>query len=135
MSKSKARATLGKRYLFFAEKEVRGRCSIYEELALAIASDEDLISLIATFPRDKRQPNLILASLRKLLGRVPDFAEARRLMLDHPDRLTRIVFTHSTQTNEPGRCATLLPLLSQLPQPLALLEIGAAAGLCLIPDR
>jgi hypothetical protein len=28
----------------------------------------------------------------------------------------------------------LLPLLATLPQPLALLEVGAAAGLCLIPD-
>jgi hypothetical protein len=40
-----------------------------------------------------------------------------------------------TQTNEPARCATLLPLLALLPQPLALLEVGASAGLCLIPDR
>ncbi len=36
-----------------------------------------------------------------------------------------------TQTNEPGRCAVLLPLLAALPQPLALLEVGASAGLCL----
>jgi hypothetical protein len=41
----------------------------------------------------------------------------------------------STQTNEPARCATLLPVLARLPQPLALLEVGAAAGLCLLPDR
>lgn len=31
--------------------------------------------------------------------------------------------------------ATLLPLLASLPQPLALLEVGASAGLCLFPDR
>jgi hypothetical protein len=41
----------------------------------------------------------------------------------------------STQTNEPARCATLLPVLMQLPQPLALIEVGASAGLCLLPDR
>ncbi|MFI0928832.1 DUF2332 domain-containing protein [Streptomyces sp. NPDC021012] len=40
-----------------------------------------------------------------------------------------------TQTNESGRCATLLPLLASLPQPLALIEVGASAGLCLYPDR
>jgi hypothetical protein len=40
-----------------------------------------------------------------------------------------------TQTNEAGRCAVLLPVLSALPQPLALLEVGASAGLCLYPDR
>lgn len=34
-----------------------------------------------------------------------------------------------------GRCATLLPALAALPQPLALLEVGASAGLCLYPDR
>ena len=43
--------------------------------------------------------------------------------------------THRTQTNEPGRCATLLPLLASLPQPLALVEVGASAGLCLYPDK
>ena len=40
-----------------------------------------------------------------------------------------------TQTNEPTRCALMLPLLAALPQPLALLEVGASAGLCLLPDR
>ena len=40
-----------------------------------------------------------------------------------------------TQTNEPARCATLLPALAQLPPPLALIEVGASAGLTLLPDR
>ena len=40
-----------------------------------------------------------------------------------------------TQTNEPGRLATLLPAFAQLPEPLALVEVGASAGLCLFPDR
>jgi hypothetical protein len=43
--------------------------------------------------------------------------------------------TRATQTNEAGRCALLLPVLAALPQPLALLEVGAAAGLGLYPDR
>ena len=41
----------------------------------------------------------------------------------------------STQTNEARRCASLLPALSLIPGPLALLEVGASAGLCLFPDR
>jgi hypothetical protein len=45
-----------------------------------------------------------------------------------------IMLERSTQTNEPARCATLLPLLMRLPQPLALIEVGASAGLCLLPD-
>jgi hypothetical protein len=45
------------------------------------------------------------------------------------------MLSRTTQTNEPARCAVLLPLLARLPQPLALLEVGASAGLCLLPDR
>ena len=44
------------------------------------------------------------------------------------------MMARSTQTNEPARCATLLLLLARLRRPLALLEVGAAAGLCLLPD-
>jgi hypothetical protein len=38
------------------------------------------------------------------------------------------------QTNEPARCATLLPALAGLPPPLALIEVGASAGLTLFVD-
>ena len=41
----------------------------------------------------------------------------------------------STKTNEPRRCAGLLPVLAGIAGPLALLEVGASAGLCLYPDR
>jgi hypothetical protein len=40
-----------------------------------------------------------------------------------------------TQTNEAARCAVLLPALALLPQPLALIEVGASAGLCLLYDE
>ena len=45
--------------------------------------------------------------------------------------------SRSTQTNEVGRLATLMPAFASLGdgQPLALLEVGASAGLCLYPDR
>jgi hypothetical protein len=40
----------------------------------------------------------------------------------------------TTQINEAGRCATLLPAFETIPGPIALIEVGAAAGLCLYPD-
>lgn len=46
-----------------------------------------------------------------------------------------LVRSRRTQTNEIGRCATLLPALGLLPQPLALIEVGASAGLNLLLDR
>ena len=45
------------------------------------------------------------------------------------------MLSRTTQTNEPARCSVLLPVLARLRQPLALLEVGASAGLCLLPDR
>ena len=40
-----------------------------------------------------------------------------------------------TQTNEAGRCEVLLPLLSRIEGPVALIEAGASAGFCMYPDR
>ena len=48
---------------------------------------------------------------------------------------TAVIQARRTQTNEPARCACLLPALAQLTPPLALLEVGASAGLTLLPDR
>ncbi len=45
------------------------------------------------------------------------------------------MLTRRTQTNEPARCAVLLPALAQLPQPLALVEVGSSAGLTMLFDR
>jgi hypothetical protein len=88
-----------------------------------------------TVPTEKRQPNLLFASVRHLLGLSTDWPHFRQALLANADAVRSIMLTHSTQTNEPGRCATLLPVLAQLPQPLALIEVGASAGLCLLADH
>ena len=54
---------------------------------------------------------------------------------DHADEVVAECSARSLQTNEPLRCAALLPALSGIDGPIALLEIGASAGLCLYPDR
>ncbi len=117
-------------YRHFAEVEASGRSPQYVDWASAVAADSDACALIDSFPADKRQPNLWFAAIRLVHG---DVAWSPGLLADAA--VQQIVRTRRTQTNEPARCATLLPLLSALPQPLALLEIGASAGLCLLPDR
>jgi hypothetical protein len=57
------------------------------------------------------------------------------LFAENHEPIRKLMLSRTTQTNEPARCATLLPVLARLPQPLALLEVGASAGLCLLPDR
>jgi hypothetical protein len=68
-------------------------------------------------------------------GRQSDYGAFRAFVLDHADQVVATVMARQTQTNEVGRCALLLPLLARLPGPLALVEVGASAGLCLLPDR
>jgi hypothetical protein len=100
-----------------------------------VAADPEVMALIDTLPVPKRQPNLVFAAARQHGAAAGPYAELRTVLLRDWDGIRELTLTRSTQTNEPGRCALLLPLLDSLPQPLALLEVGASAGLCLFPDR
>ena len=73
--------------------------------------------------------------VRLLGGPVEDPAAFRDFTIAHWPAVAAQMLVRATQTNEPGRCAVLLPVLAALPQPLALLEVGTSAGLCLYPDR
>jgi hypothetical protein len=121
-------------YLRFAETEAHGRSPLYEALSRGVSDDREVITFLLTLPREKRQPNLLLAAARALFGTAANYAEFRRHVLDGTDAVRSVMLTRSTQTNEPCRCAALLPVLALLPQPLALIEVGASAGLCLLPD-
>jgi hypothetical protein len=118
-------------------KDARGRSPAYESLANAVAADPAILAFLATLPREKRQPNLLFAAARYLLGAgaVPDIHALRSLVSKNGAGLTRLMHARRTQTNEPARCATLLPALAQLLPPLALIEVGASAGLTLLLDR
>src|SRR5207247_3541279 len=119
----------------FAEQEARGRSPLYEALARGVAADPDVVAFLMGLPRPKQQPNLLLAAVRHLFGIVSDYGGFRRHVLENAEALSALMLARSTQTNEPGRCATQLPVLAMLPQPLALIEVGASAGLGLLPDR
>ena len=126
-------------YRHFGTVEAPGSSPCYAEWTLGIADDPQLIARINRWPHRKRQPNLLLASAR-FLGAVPGpFGQFRRFLEVHWADVSRIVLSRSTQTNEAGRCATLLPSLAAISdaesKPLALLEVGASAGLALYPDR
>lgn len=122
-------------YLRFAREEARGQSAPYERLARAVAEQRELLIFLRDLPPPKRQPNLFFAAARHLEG-FPEDAEALAALVRRDgERLRSVMLSRSTQTNEPARCAVLLPALAQLPPPLALLEVGASAGLCLLPDR
>ena len=123
------------RYRIMAERSLRGVSPTYERLCLGVADDAEVLARLETLPTPKRQPNLLLAAVRHLGGPVDSYEAFRAFVLEQWDAVGATMSARRTQTNEAARCATLLPVLAQLPGPLALLEIGAAAGLCLQPDR
>lgn len=122
-------------YRWFASFQARGESSCYQEWANGVAGDPALIDLIGNLPERKRQPNLVFAAARYAGIRPGPFARFRKDLLAAWPVVRTIIMSKRTQTNEPGRCAVLLPFLAALPQPLAPLEVGASAGLCLYPDR
>ena len=126
---------IAERYRSFALDQARGRSPLYEELALGVAGDAGVLTFLAGFERIKQQPNLFLAAVRHVCGTASGWPEFRGWVADHADEVRSVMLARRTQTNEPARCATLVPLLSSLEQPLALVEVGAAAGLCLLPDH
>jgi len=123
------------RYRGFADREAWDVSPLYEEFARGVAKDADVLAFLDTLPEAKRQPNLLFGAVKYLTGVMPDYGAFRAFVVGHQDDLRDLMSVRSTQTNEPGRCAVLLPLLAALTQPIALLEVGASAGLCLLPDR
>jgi hypothetical protein len=127
--------TTAEEYAEFAAREAHGVSPVYERLAYAVSRDEQILALIGTLPPAKRQPNLLFGVVRLLGGPVDDPAAFHRYTLGNWPAIRGQMSRRITQTNEAGRCAVLLPVLAALPQPLALLEVGTSAGLCLYPDR
>src|SRR5687768_5179448 len=120
-------------YRRFAERECKGYSELYYRLSLAVAADDDVAGFIAEMP--VVQPNLFLAAIQLLTGpeRMPDASGLKTFLDRRGGEVRDVMRARRTQTNEVGRCAVLLPALP--PGPLALVEVGASAGLCLLLDR
>ncbi len=158
-------ADLARRFEFHGNHLYHGQSPensspLYEHLALGVAADSDVLRLMIKADRATQVSNLLLGAVHFLLlsGTIhplvdfyPDLTanprppqEAypyfRAFCLEYADEIRRLVNTRRVQTNEVRRCACLLPafgLISRRAQgrPLALVEIGASAGLNLLWDR
>lgn len=121
-------------YRTFAEQVAAGS-PVYAEWATGVAGDDGILALIDELPEQKRQPPLILAVARMLGAADTDWPAFRTFLEAHWPAVAREGLVRPMQSNEPRRCAALLPALAQIAGPIALLEVGASAGLCLYPDR
>lgn len=102
--------------------------------ATGIAEDDTVAALIDRLPREHRQPSLIFSVARWLGAPAAGWPEFREFLVEEWPRVEAAARERRTQTNEVGRCAPLLAALGRIPGPLALLEVGASAGLCLGVD-
>jgi hypothetical protein len=143
----------------FGTTQCRGRSLVYETLSEAVLSDHDLLGLLLATPDDQRRPSLLFAGVNLLLathpgselvayypthgGRrpvddrlVPAFSA---FCAEHRDELAALLRDRSTQTNEIRRCVALRLGLDHVqrhwPGPVALVEVGASAGLNLLFDH
>jgi len=121
-------------YRWFAEHEARGSSPQYERLATAVADSDELLEWLSLLPGSKRQPNLLFASVRFLGGATDSVDAFTAFVRSDSERLASTMRDRSTQTNEVARCSAFLPVLAAIDGEVALIEVGASAGLCLFPD-
>ncbi|TDS85444.1 DUF2332 domain-containing protein [Nesterenkonia aurantiaca] len=125
-------------YRHFAQVEAAGVSPRYADWALGVAQDEELLSRLAQLPAAKRQANLLFAAARLHGVEAAAWPEANSLIGARWSQIEATIRERATQTNEPGRIATLNLAFAQIQAqekaPLALIEVGASAGLCLYPD-
>ncbi len=134
---------------------------LYARISRGVADDPRCAELLTVARPGQARPVLWLAALHDLVLRRPEVAAARwypsvagadavpegdpwpdvrETVLEHADELREVIATRTTQTNEVGRSVYVTVGLARvgadLPgRPVALVELGASAGLLLAVDR
>lgn len=150
--------TLSRRFERFATQETGGSSPLYEKLCLGISRDRQMLALAAR-AQASPIPNLLLAAVYYLLIKgaqhalaahyprvsnspAPDgdpFPHFRAFCFEHYDEIVHLISTRRVQTNEVRRCVYLAPAFGivsrRAGRPLAMIDVGASAGLNLLWDR
>ncbi len=129
---------VARQYADFADYAGDSPC--FEDWARQVAADAEVQQWVAALPPIKQQPNLVFAAARWNGVPAPGpYAGLRDALLGDDGTIVATILARATQTNEVRRLATLTPFLGEIAhredRPLALLEVGPSAGLCLYPDR
>ena len=153
-------ASLRAKFERFAQVEAPDLASpMYEELASGVARDDELLAIAGHAMPGQPVPNMLFAAVQYLLlsgfehplaahypviaGREclpgPALPHFRDFCLRNRQSIVELVRTRRTQTNVVRRCTCLLPAFSMVCRetslPLALIDLGASAGLNLNFDR
>jgi hypothetical protein len=145
---------LGAIWEWFADTSCKGYSPLYDRICRVVAENEDVLALVREAPPAAHQPNVLLGVVHYLLLGGLDHplaavyagegdADPGPLFVDvclsQRAEVLALMETRRTQTNECGRSAVIGPALTWVAQqfgaPLALLDVGASAGLNLACDR
>ncbi len=143
---------LATRLRWLAEREFHELCPTYERIARALADDDALLARLEDVDDQKVLPVKLLAAVHQVVRAEPELPLAiayrdgtdpwpafRSLLEDRFDELAANLQVRAIQTNEVGRTAVVACALEVLrridDRPVALIEIGASAGLNLAIDR
>lgn len=107
--------------------------------AWARSVDLALVALLDEVPEPQRQPELFFAVARRLGADPSDPGALRAIGREARPALVAALASATVQANDPRRLGPVVPLFAALAErasrPLGLVDAGAAAGLCSIPDR
>lgn len=151
---------LSDRFTLFANRECKDSSPLYGRLSLDVSEDPELLALASYAMEGQPPPNLFFAAVQFLLfgnqdhllashypnlrlasteGEDP-FPVFREFCLENRDAVRDLLATRRVQTNEPRRCAYMLPTFEYIASPgdgapLSIIDVGAGAGLHLLWDR
>ncbi len=151
---------LSQAFVEYADEAARGGEPLYAALSTAISGDREMLGLANRARIGQPVPNLLFASVHYLLLKgaqdalreyYPNLAESplpsedafqafRAFCLAHREAVQALLRDRLVQTNEVRRSAMLVPAFEVVARthgrtPLALVELGASAGLNLLWDR
>jgi hypothetical protein len=139
----------------FAEDQAASTSPLYSHLASHAADDDEVAGLLTAAEAGQAHPTLLFAAVQRVLQAEPFHELAnyypslggsygpdggtwplfRAFVLERAEKVRSLVATRVTQTNEVRRSALLYPAVAiaarQAGAPVALLEVGASAGLLL----
>ncbi|GAB6984552.1 DUF2332 family protein [Nocardioides pyridinolyticus] len=116
--------------------DARDYSPCFDDWATRVAEDPEVLAWLERLPLPKQQPNIVFAAARWHGVPAPGpYDGLRAALLGDDGTVVATILARSTQTNEVGRLATLVPAFATFPGPLALIEVGASAGLNLFPGR
>lgn len=138
-----ALGAIGADFLGFADDQCGPYAPTYDRLARAVAADPAAAACVSVVRPGQQRPNMFFGAAHLLLGdAIRDLDDDGFLRWCHAnqDRLAHECATRLVQTNEVRRCSFVLPALAHVAaadpgRSLALVEVGASAGLLLAFDR